>query len=56
MNEIPVRPTGELDEHGDPVARRTMTEQEIREREVLNRDNTAPRLRARVLATSNGHR
>lgn len=54
MSEIPVRPTGELDPEGDPIAYRTMTEAEIREREVLNRDNTAPRLRARVLAASNG--
>lgn len=54
MSEIPVRPTGELDDQGDPILARVMTPEEIIEREVLNRDNTAPRLRARVLAAGNG--
>lgn len=54
MSEIPIRPTGELDANGDPILARVMTEQEMREREVLNRDNTASRLRARVAAANNG--
>lgn len=50
MSEIPLRPTDDLDEQGDPIHLRVMTADEIREREAENIANTAPRLRARVLA------
>lgn len=50
MSEIPLRTVGPLKK------RRVMNEQEIRERHQLNQENTATRLRARVLSESNGYR
>jgi hypothetical protein len=48
VNEIPVRIVGE-DEDGEPITRRVMTADEIRERLDLNIANTASALRRRVL-------
>lgn len=57
MSEIPMRRSpveDDVDEHGDRQYRRTMTPEEILERERLNAANTTERLRARVLAAGNG--
>jgi hypothetical protein len=48
MNEIPVRIVGE-DEKGDPIGRREMTAEEIKERLDLNVENTAEKQRRWVL-------
>jgi hypothetical protein len=48
MNEIPLRQVGE-DENGDPILRREMTAEEIKERLDLNVANTAEKQRRWVL-------
>ena len=56
MNEIPVRIVGE-DENGDPIGRREMTAEEIKERLGLNVENTAEKQRrwaVEQLAERNG--
>lgn len=50
MSEIPLRPTDQEDEHGDPIYLRVMNAEEIRERAAENATNTAPALRAKILA------
>ncbi len=51
MSEIPLRECGEFEDDGEtPILRRSMTAGEIVERQELNWANTAPVLRARVVA------
>lgn len=53
-SEIPLRPTGGVDEAGDPVYLRVMTAEEVRERAAENAANTSERLRAKALAALDG--